>query len=210
MDPGSFVSLLGETKATAIIRTSLAWAVRPAMEAAIEGGFRIIEFTLNTPEALECIEEFAGRDGLVVGAGTVLTPEHVRRSVDAGAAYLVSPVVDDEIIAEAAKAGVAMMPGTRTPTEMLQAHRAGALLQKLFPAPSAGPAFVRACLGPLPFLRIVPTNGVNESNVRAYLEAGAHAVGFVNPLFDPDDLRHGRFERIARRARRLLEAVSER
>jgi 2-dehydro-3-deoxyphosphogluconate aldolase/(4S)-4-hydroxy-2-oxoglutarate aldolase len=101
-----------------------------------------------------------------------------------------------------------MMPGTHTPTEMLEAHRAGAQLQKLFPAPGIGPAYVHACLGPMPFLRIVPTSGVDESNAAAYLEAGSFAVGFVAPLFDPGDMAAGRFDRIEQRGRALLAAVS--
>ncbi len=118
-----------------------------------------------------------------------------------------SPVIDAEVVAEAARLGVAAIPGTLTPTEMLAAHRAGAPLQKLFPAPGSGPAYVRACLGPMPFLRIVPTSGVDVSNAADYLAAGAWAVGFVNPLFDPGDVRSGRFDAIERRARDLLQAV---
>ena len=97
-----------------------------------------------------------------------------------------------------------MMPGTHTPTEMLRAHRAGAPLQKLFPAPGIGPAYVKACLGPMPFLRIVPTSGVDESNSAAYLAAGAFAIGYVAPLFDADDIAAGRFDRIEQRGRALL------
>ena len=99
------------------------------------------------------------------------------------------------------------MPGTHTPTEMLAAHRAGAPLQKLFPAPGIGPDYVRACLGPMPFLRIVPTSGVDASNAAAWLSAGAWAVGFVAPLFVPDDLRDGNFDAIESRARQLLGSV---
>ena len=75
------------------------------------------------------------------------------------------------------------MAGSHTPTEMLRAHRAGAPLQKLFPAPGIGAAYVKACLGPMPFLRIVPTAGVDQSNAAAYLAAGAFAVGFVAAFF---------------------------
>jgi len=193
--------------ATAILRTSIEDVAGPAMEAAVRGGFRIVEFTLNTPGALQRIEEFAGREGLVVGAGTVLTVEQARRAVGAGARFLVSPVVDEDVIRVALDLGVLAIPGGHTPTELLRAHRAGAGLQKLFPAPGNGPEYVRACLGPLPFLRIVPTSGVDGSNAAAYLGAGAWAVGFVAVLFDGADLRARRFERIEARARDLLATV---
>jgi len=177
------------------------------MEAALVGGFEVIEFTLTTPGALDLIGEFSRRPGIVVGAGTVLTDDDARLAVEAGARFLVSPVVDETVIDAAKTLGVAMMPGTHTPTEMLRAHRAGAQLQKLFPAPGIGAPYVKACLGPMPFLRIVPTSGVNETNAATYLQAGAFAVGFVAPLFDPHDVAAGRFDRIEQRARTLLEAV---
>jgi Entner-Doudoroff aldolase len=207
MTPDAFVQLLGERKASAILRTSIEEAAAPAMDAAVRGGFRIVEFTLSTPGALARIEEFANRPELVVGAGTVLTVDDARSAVERGARFLVSPVVDPDVIRVAAELGVAMMPGTHTPTEMLLAHRLGAPLQKLFPAPGLGPDYVRACLGPLPFLRIVPTSGVDADNAAAYLEAGSHAVGFVGPLFERADLEARRYERIEKRARMLLGSV---
>ena len=166
MTPDDFVGFLKNHMASAILRTSCAEAARPAMEAAVRGGFRIVEFTLTTPGALELIEEFAGRDGLVVGAGTVLSVEQAKAAVDRGASFLVSPVVDEKVIETAGALGVAVMPGTHTPTEMLRAHRAGAPLQKLFPAPGIGAAYVKACLGPMPFLRIVPTAVGDQSACR--------------------------------------------
>jgi 2-dehydro-3-deoxyphosphogluconate aldolase/(4S)-4-hydroxy-2-oxoglutarate aldolase len=178
------------------------------MEAAVRGGFRIVEFTLTVPGALELIADFAKREGLVVGAGTVLTVEDARKSVAAGASFLVSPVCDEIVIKEAANLDVAAMPGTSTPTEMLLAHRAGAQLQKLFPAPAGGPAFVSSVLAPLPFLKIVPTNGIDENNAADYLKAGAFAVGFVKALFELDDLRNERYDKIAQRAKILKASVN--
>ena len=207
MKPERFVSLLGEARASAILRCPSREAAVSAMEAAVRGGFRIVEFTLTIPGALDLVEEFARRKDLVVGAGTVLTEEEARLAVRRGARFLVSPVMDPEVIAAGRTAGVAVVPGCHTPTEMLAAHRAGAPLQKLFPAPGLGPAYVRACLGPLPFLKIVPTNGVDATNARAWLDAGAFAVGFTNALFDAGEIQAGRFDRIEERARALLAAV---
>jgi len=208
MTPEAFVDLFGRLKASAILRTRKEEAAAPAMEAAVRAGFRIVEFTMTTPGVLDRIAEFSRRDGLVVGAGTVLSVEDARAAVGHGARFLVSPVVDEAVIEEAAHLGVAMMPGVHTPTEALRAHRAGAPLQKLFPAPGLGPAFVKACLGPLPFLKIVPTNGVNRENVSAWLSAGAYALGFVAPLFDAAEVLAGDVGRIEARGRALLEAVA--
>lgn len=210
MTPNEFTAFFHEQRASAILRTDRADAAAPAMDAAIRAGFCICEFTLTVPGVFDLIAAFSKRDGIVVGAGTVLTVEDARRAVQAGARFLVSPVVDEAMIEEAQRLGVAAMPGTHTPTEMLRAHRAGAPLQKLFPAPGIGPAYVRACLGPMPFLRIVPTSGVDASNAAAYFAAGAFAVGFVAPLFDADDLAAGRFDRIEQRGRDLLAACAKR
>jgi 2-dehydro-3-deoxyphosphogluconate aldolase/(4S)-4-hydroxy-2-oxoglutarate aldolase len=144
---------------------------------------------------------------LVVGTGTVMDEAQAQRSVEAGAGFLVSPVVDEAVISAAGELGVAAMPGTHTPSEMLRAHRAGAQLCKLFPAPAGGPAWVRAVLGPMPYLRIVPTNGVDEHNAAEWFDAGVFAVGFVAPLFVTEDIEAGRWDVIEARAQSCLAAV---
>lgn len=207
MRPDEFVAFFGEQRVSAILRTAIADAAEPAMNAAVDAGFRIVEFTLTTPGALDLIGRFSAREGIVVGAGTVLTEQDARAAVEAGACFLVSPVVDEVVIETATELGVAAMPGVHTPTEMLRAHRAGAQLQKLFPAPAGGAAYVRACLGPMPFLRLVPTNGVDAENVASFLDAGSFATGFVNPVFDPADIAAGRFDLIGDRARAVLRAA---
>jgi len=207
--PEAFVTRLGREKASAILRTRNQEKAALAMEAAIRGGFTILEFTLSIPGALDLVKDFSRREGLIVGVGTVLTPEEAQRSVEAGARFLVSPVVDEAVIGAARELVVASMPGTHTPTEMLRAHRAGAQLCKLFPAPAGGPAWVRAVLAPLPFLRIVPTNGVDEHNAPDWIAAGAHAVGFVATLFEPADIETGHWDAIEERARRCLAAVGK-
>lgn len=171
------------------------------MEAAIRGGFEVVEFTLTIPGALELVAEFAERDGLVVGAGTVMTPEQAREAVNRGAQFIVSPVTDEPVIAAARELGVACVPGAYTPAEMLRAERAGASLVKLFPAPANGPEYLKQVLGPLPHLRIVPTAGVDERNAAAYLRAGAWAIGFTSSLFSSNDVES--------RARELLAACRE-
>jgi Entner-Doudoroff aldolase len=208
MKPAEFVNHFKSERASAILRTDSQTRAHAAMGAAVRGGFRIVEFTLTIPGVFELIEGFAADSTLIVGAGTVLSPGEAERAVAAGARFLVSPVIDEEVIAAAARLGVAMMPGCSTPTEMLRAHRAGAPLQKLFPAQGIGPAWVRQTLGPLPFLNIVPTAGVTQENAAQYLQAGAAAVGFVNSLFDPDDVRNEDWPAIEDRARRMLESIA--
>jgi len=207
MSPEIFVAQLGREKASAILRTDDQEKAALAMEAAVRGGFRIVEFTLTIPGVYELIRDFSRRDELVVGAGTVMNEQEAQQSFDAGARFLVSPVVDETVINKANELGIASMPGTHTPTEMLRAHRAGAQLCKLFPAPAGGPAWVASVLGPMPYLKIVPTNGVDEHNAGAWIAAGVHAVGYVATLFLADDIANGRWGAIEARARRCLAAV---
>jgi len=207
MKPEEFVRRLGDTRASAILRCPSRETAVGAMEAALRGGFRIIEFTLTIPGSLDLVEQFARRPEVIVGAGTVLTTDEAAAAVRRGARFLVSPVMDPAVIAAGVSLGVAVIPGCHTPTEMLAAHRAGAPLQKLFPAPGNGPAYIRACLAPLPFLKIVPTQGIDVTNARAWLEAGAYALGFTHALFDAGDLKASRFDRIEERARDLLAAM---
>jgi Entner-Doudoroff aldolase len=207
LSPDAFVECFGRERASAILRTDDQDRAAQAMEAAFRGGFTIIEFTLTTPGVYELVREFSQREGLVVGTGTVMDEHQARQSVTAGARFLVSPVVDETVIAVAAELGVACMPGCHTPTEMLRAQRAGAPLCKLFPAPAGGPAWVRSVRGPMPQLKIVPTNGVDEHNAGEWIAAGAFAVGFVASLFEPADIEAERWDIIEDRARRCLAAA---
>ncbi len=207
MTPDAFVEHTGREKASAILRTDDQEKAAHAMEAAIRGGFSIIEFTLTIPGVFDLVQDFSRRDGLVVGTGTVMNVKQAQQSVDAGARFLVSPVVDEAVIAAANELGVASMPGTHTPTEMLRARRAGAQLCKLFPCPYGGPDWVRSVLAPMPDLKIVPTNGVDQKNVHEWITAGAYAVGFVAPLFAPDDIAAGRWDAIEERAQQCIAAV---
>lgn len=205
--PDEFLRTLWDHRITAILRASEPSLAAQAMDAAIRGGMRIVELTLTTPGALRIVAELSSREGLVVGAGTVLRPDEARAAVDAGARFLVSPVMDPEIISLAGELGVPILPGVHTPTEMLAAHRAGAPLLKLFPGPAGGPTYLRSVLAPLPFLRVVPTNGVDLDNVAAWLRAGAFAVGLTTALFEPAVVAARDFAAIEQRARALVRAV---
>ena len=191
----------------AIIRTNDQGLASNAMKAAVAGGFRMVEFTLTTPNALRLISDFAKNPDLIVGAGTVMSPRDARQAVDAGASFLVSPVCDAEVIAEAKTLDVVSIPGTFTPSEMLAAHRCGADLVKLFPSPGNIAQYVASVLGPLPYLRIYPTAGVTPENFIEILGAGATGVGFVASLFDPTDLAAGDFAAVERRAVGIVQRL---
>lgn len=203
-DRNALVAEILSRRLSAIIRSGDQDLARDAMRAAVDGGFRLVEFTLTTPGALELIAEFAADRSLLVGAGTVLTPEDAGAAVDAGARFLVSPVTDPAVIAAARALGVPAIPGAFTPTEMQAAHGAGADFVKLFPAPADVPSYIASIRGPLPHLRIWPTNGVTADNVAAVLRAGAAGAGFVAPLFDPAAMAERDFGAIRARAEAII------
>ena len=196
-------------KISAIVRTDDQSVAEQAMAAAVEGGFSVIEFTLNTPGALELITQFRSMDeSLLVGAGTVMTPQAAKEAVNAGAQFVVSPVCDPAVIKEAGDMGVVSIPGTQTPTEMQHAHETGADFVKLFPAPPNVAEYIRYVLGPQPHLKIFPTSGVNLDNMVAVLEAGAAGVGFVGPLFDLQSMRNRNFDDIRERAEKIVALLA--
>lgn len=196
-------------RVSAIIRTQDQQLARDAMQAAVDGGFRTVEFTLTTPGALELVSEFAKKPDLLVGAGTVLSTHAARDAVSAGARFVVSPVTDAIVIAEATLLNAVSIPGAYTPTEMETAHRAGADFIKVFPAPAGGVDFIRAIRGPLPHLRLFPTAGVDADNVADYLRAGCAGCGFVRTLFVPEDMTARNFTAIRQRAEQIIHRVAE-
>ena len=201
-------SELLERKISAIIRTDNQKVAEQAMQAAVAGGFRVVEFTLTTPGALNLITQFRDNDDLIVGAGTVMSPTIVQEAVEAGAQFLVSPVCSVDVIQEAEKLDVVSMPGTFTATEMESAHRAGADFVKLFPAPENVAEYIRFILAPLPHLKIFPTSGVNIDNMLDVLQAGAAGTGFVRPLFNPEMIRNKNYDGIRQRAEAIVERLA--
>jgi 2-dehydro-3-deoxyphosphogluconate aldolase / (4S)-4-hydroxy-2-oxoglutarate aldolase len=148
-----------------------------------EGGVRALEITLTTPGAVAGIAELSrAGDDMLIGAGTVLDAAAARSVMDAGARFVVSPVLEPDVIRACKERNIPCIPGALTPTEILGAWRAGASLVKLFPAAAVGPGFVRDLLAPLPFLRVVPSGGVTLESVADWIRAGAAAVSVGSTL----------------------------
>ena len=157
-------------------------------DAIFEGGIRIIEVPLNSPDPLRSIEILAQRfgDRMLVGAGTVLSAQDVQRVKDAGGRIIVSPDTNTEVIAAAAEAGLISSPGYFTPSEAFAALRAGAHALKLFPAEAASPAVLKAQLAVIPKdVPVIAVGGVTPDNMQPWLEAGAAGFGLGSGLYKP-------------------------
>ena len=140
-------------------------------------------------------------DDVLLGAGTIRTPEHAREAADAGAEFLVSPGLDDEVIGAMLGTGATTMGGALTPTEVMRAVKLGVDVVKVFPASLGGPAYVKSLRGPFPDVPFMPTGGVNADNVADWFAAGVIAVGAGGELCSAADIAGGRFDEIERRAR---------
>lgn len=170
----------------AIIRSQEEINLVKLVESYAKGGISSIEITMNTPGALEAVREISNNMPEVqIGVGTVRNTGEAGRAIEHGARYLVTPITDPEIIEIAHKNDIPVAMGAFTPTEVYNAHQFGADLIKLFPAANLGPSFMKAVLAPMPPMRMVPTGGINLQNARAWLEAGASALGVGSALVDP-------------------------
>lgn len=182
-----------------------------AAEAILAGGVSVFEITMTVPDAPEVIRVLKKRlgDRALVGAGTVLDAAGARACLEAGAEFIVSPGFDAPTVGVAHEAGVAIMPGALTPTEVITAWKAGADVVKIFPASAVGGAsYLRALKGPLPQVKLMPTGGVNLQTARDFIAAGAIALGVGSELVDMAALSAGHPEVLTQRASEFLAAVS--
>ena len=167
------------------------------------------EITLTTPGALQCIENLRARHPrLLVGAGTVLTIDDARAALSAGAQFVVSPTLDERVLAAAREAAAIGIPGAMTPTEVYRACRAGADAVKIFPAFVGGPDYIKALRGPLPNVRLVPTGGVTVETAPDYLRAGAFTVCLGTSFLSSRHLAEQDFEEPLKKASHLVAQLN--
>lgn len=192
----------------AVVRGASAPAAVEVADALIEGGITGIEVAFTTPDAAEALKEMREEHGdrILLGAGTVTTPEEAEAAAEAGARFLVSPGCDPGLVPIMQKTGLAVLPGVLTPSEVLLALRLGAGAVKLFPGSLGGPAYLKALRGPFPRVLFMPTGGVSEENVADWFAAGAFAVG-VGGALAPASLEGRDRGEVVERAARLAEAV---
>lgn len=197
------------SKAFVVIRTDTAEQAIDAGRACVRGGLRLLEITLTVKNALDAVEALGAETGAIVGVGSVTEREQVRSAARAGARFAVSPHFDAELLAEARAHGLMVSMGGVTATEAMTCHKAGVDVTKVFPATSFGPGYLKALREPLPFLRLMPTGGVDEQNLTAWFDAGAMAVGLGGSLVDRKSAAAGDFQTIEDRARRIAKAIGE-
>ena len=192
---------LRDAQLVAIFRMHAAQHAIEGVKAAVRGGFEAVEVTMNSVDAADAIAGVAGQVDAIVGAGTITGPEQVKEAYDAGAEFVVTPVMRPEIVDAAHELSIPIILGATTPTEIFHAREAGADWVKVFPAESlGGPAYIEDILGPLDGTPIWVSGGITAENYLGYLDAGAELIGFANTVFDPDIAAAGDYEELERRA----------
>lgn len=210
------MELVLQTKVIAIIR-GLDSGYEELVQAMYDGGIRAVEVTFNqkdpalwskTTGAIRAIKTLMG-DKMAVGAGTVTSVELAELAWEAGAQFIVSPDMDPDVIRRTRELGMVSMPGALTPTEIKQAHKAGADFVKVFPAGNLGSGYIKAIRGPLNHIRLLAVGGVSEKNAADFIAAGCVGIGVGGNLVNKEWIAKGEFSRITAVARQLCEAVRE-
>jgi 2-dehydro-3-deoxyphosphogluconate aldolase / (4S)-4-hydroxy-2-oxoglutarate aldolase len=191
---------LAEAVIVAVVRDKDQGRAAAIVDALLSAGIRALEVTAPTPGCYEILRAHAGSNA-VLGVGTVMDTIDLSRAKDAGARFVVSPIVDEEIIRKAREMGMVAIPGAMTPTEIVTAHRAGADFIKIFPISAVGgPKYVRLIRGPLPNVPFWVSGSVSIEEIPEYLDAGAKLLGLTTALTgDP--------EKIGERVARALDAL---
>ena len=182
-----------------------------------EGGIGLMEVTYNqkAPEtwkdtalAIEAAAREFG-DRVLVGAGTVITPDHVVMTYNAGGRYLVTPAVQPEILRAGKALGLGLFPGAFSPTEILEAFNAGADAVKVFPASTLGPGYIKAVRAPLSHIPLIAVGGINEKNAADYMKAGCVGLGVGGNLVNREWIAGGEWSKITALAKEFMKAVNE-
>ncbi len=205
-------------KIIAIVRGVESEKCLKVAQALYDGGIRMMEITYNqkAPESWETTakaigaiaENFKGR--MLVGAGTVTTPELVELTAKHGGLFIISPDTNEAVIRKTRELGLVSMPGAFTPTEVLQAHEAGADVVKLFPAGAMGTGYLKAICAPISHVKIMAVGGIHEKNAADFIAAGAVGVGVGGNLANREWIEKGEFHKITEAAAALVAAVNGR
>jgi 2-dehydro-3-deoxyphosphogluconate aldolase / (4S)-4-hydroxy-2-oxoglutarate aldolase len=195
----------------AVIRLNDSKKLFKVIEAINFGGVKNIEITMTVPNAPEMIKQIMGsvENDVIIGAGTVLSADDAKIVISSGARFVVSPILDVDIITVCKDNDIPVAPGCYTPTEILKGWNAGANIIKVFPATSLGPKYFKDIHAPLPFVRMMPTGGVSIDNVGEWVNAGACAVAIGSDLLDKKIIADEKYEVLTEKAKRLVNNFLE-
>lgn len=204
----NIINNLKENKIVAIIRTDTKEKAINAAKACIDGGIKVIEFTMTIPGAFKCVEEVLKFNSATVGIGTITDKKTLKAAFKTGAHFFVSPHLDIKMVKLAKKNNALFIPGVSTATEIQTAVKNGAKVIKLFPVNCiGGTECVKALLGPYPELNIFATGGISDTTFTDYLASGALCTGIGGSLFKKEWIDKNQFENIMKKAKEIMSKV---
>jgi len=196
-----------ESGIVAILRVSDASKVVPAANAILSGDIHAIEVARNSCTALKCLKDIKDLPGIIPGVGTITDGEMAKEAIEAGAEFIVTPIIKKEIIEVSHEMGKPVFMGAYTPTEIFQAHEWGADVIKIFPAETLGMKYVKACMGPFDNIRFMPTGGVTPENIDKWIELGVACVGVGSSFTKADILENDEWGRLTRIAKEFSSNI---
>ena len=210
MNKQEVLDRVGDLGLLAVLRGPSPELTIDMVNALVAGGVLGIEITYTTPNAPEVVAALNEKygDDILLGMGTLTEPEHVDQAKEAGARFIVSPHCEPELAQLMVASGLVTMIGGLTPSEVMQAHKLGADVVKIFPGSLGGPGYMKGLRGPFPNITMMPTGGVNIDNVGDWFAAGAVAVGAGSDLCPTAWAKEGRFADITERAKKFVAAVA--
>lgn len=196
------------TRIIAIVRGVKEDHILSVAEALYKGGITVMEVTLNTPNALTMISQLQEQwgDRMFIGAGTVLDLEDAHQAVQAGASFLVTPNLDENVIRWSSQQSVPIFPGAMTPTEVVKAWKAGATAVKIFPSASLGLPYIKELMGPLDKIPMMAVGGVTVGNIKEFLKIGCYGLGIGGSIINLKEIEAGNFGWITEKAAELIAA----
>lgn len=211
MNNSTWLKQLTKERAIAVIRCQKIDIGREIARAVARGGIRLIEITWNSEKAAELITRLREElPNCILGAGTILSLDELQQAIDIGCQFILTPHTNLELIKTAVKAGVPIIPGALSPTEIMTAWQSGATCVKVFPISAVGgAAYLKSLQGPLGQIPLIPTGGITIENAKEFIAAGAVAVALGGNLFPQEAIAAGNWEGIAKNTESLLEKLQQ-
>ncbi len=200
---------IAQSRLVAVVRATSIDTLPNVVSVLIENGITVIELTLTTPDAIRSMTDLRSvwGDRAFIGMGTVTTKGQARDCIAAGAKFLVTPITVPEIAHISTEAGVPILMGAFSPTEVANAWDSGATAVKVFPASQVGPSYLRELRGPFPEIVTMPSGGVTIDDIPTWLSAGASAVSLGSSLIG--SAFSGDLAGLAERARKAVDYVAK-
>lgn len=209
MSKQKYLQIIEDSGIIAVIRLSDVAKLEKIIGALASGGIKALEITMTTPNAVEIIQDLAKKldDEFILGAGTVLDAETAETVIRAGAKFIVSPIMEPDVIKMTQKYDMVSIPGAFSPTEIVSAWNYGADIVKIFPATALGPGFFKDIRGPLPHIKLTPTGGVSLDNAAQFIQAGASCIGVGTSLLNKKMIAEENWDGLSRLAADFIKQV---